>query len=71
LKYLKEHNLIEVYDVTGIKIKRFDIAKIDHIFGKDSIEEIVSALEEEKSEWAETALKRIKAADPLALHLTF
>jgi hypothetical protein len=71
LNYLKEHNLVEVYDITGIKIKRFDVAKIDHIFGKDTIEEIISELEKENSEWAERALRRIKAADPLALHLTF
>lgn len=71
LKYLEKHKLVSSFNIRGIELKRLDVAKIDHIFGKDSVEEIVEALKGEKAEWAQKAYKRIKGADPLAIRLTF
>lgn len=71
LAYLKKHQLVSEFNVKGIELKRLDLSKIDHIFGKSSVEEIVKALEREKTEWAQRALRRIKTADPLAIRLTF
>lgn len=71
LNYLKEHNLVDTFDITGVKITRFDIPKIDFIFGKSTLEEIFQALREEKSEWAQQAYQNMQKADPLALSLTF
>lgn len=62
---------MDVYEMTGVQIPRLDLAKIDFIFGKKSIGEIVRALEPMTEEWAKNALEKIKSADPLALHLTF
>lgn len=41
LKYLEKHKLVSSFNIRGIELKRIDVAKIDHIFGKDSVEEIV------------------------------
>lgn len=46
LKYLEKHKLVSSFNIRGIELKRIDVAKIDHIFGKDSVEEIVEALKE-------------------------
>ena len=71
LAYLKKHQLVSEFNVKGVELKRLDLSKIDHIFGKSSVEEIVKALEREKTDWAQRALRRIKTADPLAIRLTF
>lgn len=71
LKYLEEHKLVTSFDIKGVEMRRFDLAKIDHIFGKGSIEEILEALKSEEAEWAQRAYRKMKEADPLALKLTF
>ena len=40
------------FDIRGVELNRFDCARIDHIFAKDSIEEIMEALKEEGAPWA-------------------
>jgi hypothetical protein len=37
LKYLKDHNMVEVFELDGIEIPRLDLARIDYIFAKDSL----------------------------------
>lgn len=70
LEYLKKHNLVSEFDVKGVELKRLDLSRIDHIFGKETVKEILIALKEEKQEWAQRAYRRIKSADPLAIRLT-
>lgn len=40
---------------------------IETCFGKDSVKEIMAALEEDGSEWATKRLDAMKAASPLSL----
>lgn len=47
------------------------MGKIDEIFGKNTIGEVLEALKRENSLWAQRAYKRMTSADPLALKLTF
>ena len=41
LEYLENHNLVSSFKIRGVELKRLDVAKIDHIFGKDSVEAII------------------------------
>lgn len=49
LEYLKEHDLVTSFDIRGVELKRLDLGRIDHIFGKGSVGDIMEALKEEKS----------------------
>lgn len=71
LEYLKEHKLVTEFDIKGVELKRLDVSRIDAIFSKDTIEEVMEALKEEQTPWAQRAYQRIKQADPLAVKLTF
>lgn len=71
LRYLEQHGMVIPFNVQGVELNRFDCAKIDHIFAKDSIGQILDALKEEDAPWAKNAYKKIKEADQLAVRLTF
>lgn len=71
LEYLKEHKLVSEFDIKGVELKRVDVSRIDYIFGKETLGEVIEALKEEGSAWAERAYNKIKKADPLAVALTF
>lgn len=71
MEHLKKNGLVEAFNLSSINIPRLNLAKIDYIFAKGSLEEIINDLKEEKSEWAQKAYQRMKEADPLALLLTF
>lgn len=71
LDYLVKYSLVQPFKLTAPHLPRLDLARIDTIFGLDSLEAVLSALAEEKSEWAQRAHHRITTADPLAVHLTF
>ena len=49
MEYLKKNGLVEAFSLTSISIPRLDLAKIDYIFAKGSLEEIMNDLKEEKS----------------------
>jgi hypothetical protein len=71
LDYLVKHSLVQPFKLTNPHLPRLDLARIDTIFGLESLEAVVSALAKDKSEWAQRAHHRITNADPLAVHLTF
>lgn len=71
LKYLFEHKVVNPFNIDGIQLNRLDLGRIDVIFGKDTLAEVLEALKEEKTEWAERAYRRITESDPLAALLTF
>lgn len=71
LNYLKEKQLVNPFQIDGLELKRLQVGKIDEIFGKNTIEEVLEALKRENSPWAQRAYKRMTSADPLALKLTF
>ena len=50
-------------------MRRFPILAIDRIFKYDTIEEIISALKKEGTEWARSTIKKLESKDPLALKL--
>ena len=45
--------------------------KIDEIFGGDSVEDIMTALQAENSGWAQQELDRLKTKSPTAMKVTF
>lgn len=71
LDYLAKHSLVQPFKIAAPHLPRLDLARIDTIFGLDSLEAVVSALAEEEAAWAQRAHHRITTADPLAAHLTF
>ena len=50
-------------------VRGFPVLAIDRIFKYDTIEEIISALKKEGTEWARSTIKKLESKDPLALKL--
>ena len=46
-------------------------AEIDRCFGKDSVEEIISALKEEKTEWSSSILPQLLTKSPTSMKVTY
>ena len=46
LKYLQDHKLVSSFDIKGVELNRLDVAKIDHIFAKKTLKEIMASLKE-------------------------
>jgi len=49
LEYLEKHNLVKSFDIQRPQLTRLDLAKIDFIFSKPTLNEILEALRQEES----------------------
>jgi hypothetical protein len=41
LEYLKKHKLVSEFEIKGVELKRVDVSRIDYIFGKETLAEVI------------------------------
>lgn len=68
---LLKEGLIEKSEFEDLRLPGFEVDQILRVFERDSIAEVVKALEADQSEWALDTLKHLRQMDPLAATLTF
>lgn len=63
--------MIETVKFDDVRLPGFDIEKILKVFRRDSIAEVINALEADESDWGRETLRHLRQMDPLAATLTF
>lgn len=63
--------MIETAKFDDVRLPGFDIEKILKVFRRDSIAEVINALEADESDWGRETLRHLRQMDPLAATLTF